>query len=259
MWERGRESGGARAARDPLPSFLRSLIYGATLIPALALAGGMAAFGPDSPRWLLLAGKGADRARAALSRARGGARADPAAVDAELAGMMAAADAARELSVRAPTLGELLGSRRYRRPLAVGLGLVTMQQVTGQPSVLYYAASIFAAAGFAEGAQASSVAAGLGVFKLLATGVAVAAVDRAGRRPLLIGGVCVMVRREGGGARRRRPRRGPDHHPRPSRPPRSPPSPLPKPPAAPAPPGRRWRPYCCTWGRTRCVREEGEG
>ena len=36
------------------------------------------------------------------------------------------------------------------------------------------------------------MAAGLGLFKLVATGVAVATVDRVGRRPLLIGGVATM-------------------------------------------------------------------
>ena len=33
--------------------------------------------------------------------------------------------------------------QQYRRPLAVGLSLMLFQQITGQPSVLYYAARIF--------------------------------------------------------------------------------------------------------------------
>lgn len=43
-------------------------------------------------------------------------------------------------------------------------------QVTGQPSVLYYAADIFAKAGFSAGKDATGVSALLGLWKLLLTG-----------------------------------------------------------------------------------------
>lgn len=52
----------------------------------------------------------------------------------------------------------------------MGLSLMLFQQITGQPSVLYYASQIFADAGFAAGQEASGVAVGLGLFKLLMTG-----------------------------------------------------------------------------------------
>ena len=57
-----------------------------------------------------------------------------------------------------------LGDRRYRRALTAGIGVVLLQQFTGQPSVLYYAGAIFDAAGV--GAVASVA---VGVFKLVAT------------------------------------------------------------------------------------------
>lgn len=44
------------------------------------------------------------------------------------------------------------------------------QQITGQPSVLYYAAKIFKDAGFASDADATKVSVVLGFFKLLMTG-----------------------------------------------------------------------------------------
>lgn len=44
------------------------------------------------------------------------------------------------------------------------------QQITGQPSVLYYATEIFEKAGFASQADASKVSVGLGFFKLVMTG-----------------------------------------------------------------------------------------
>lgn len=66
-------------------------------------------------------------------------------------------------------------------------------QITGQPSVLYYASQIFERAGFAGGKDAAGVAVLLGSFKLLMTLVAVASVDKLGRRPLLLFGVSGMV------------------------------------------------------------------
>ena len=47
------------------------------------------------------------------------------------------------------------------------------QQITGQPSVLYYAAKIFKDAGFASDADATRVSVVLGFFKLIMTGEAV--------------------------------------------------------------------------------------
>ena len=49
--------------------------------------------------------------------------------------------------------------------------MMTYDQVTGQPSVLYYAAQIFADAGFAAGGESTRISVLLGAFKLLATGV----------------------------------------------------------------------------------------
>ncbi|XP_073002256.1 D-xylose-proton symporter-like 2 isoform X2 [Typha latifolia] len=75
------------------------------------------------------------------------------------------------------------------KALIIGAGLVFFQQVTGQPSVLYYAATILQSAGFSAAADATRVSILLGLLKLIMTGVAVLVVDRLGRRPLLIGGV----------------------------------------------------------------------
>jgi Sugar (and other) transporter len=55
----------------------------------------------------------------------------------------------------------------YRAPLVTGVGLVVLQQITGQPSVLSYAAPIFAQAGLSS---ASSIL--VAAFKLAATLVA---------------------------------------------------------------------------------------
>lgn len=75
------------------------------------------------------------------------------------------------------------------KALIIGAGLVFFQQITGQPSVLYYAATILQSAGFSAASDAIRVSILLGILKLVMTAVAVLVVDRLGRRPLLIGGV----------------------------------------------------------------------
>merc|ERR1712113_582058 len=80
---------------------------------------------------------------------------------------------------------------RYPKPLVIGCGLVFLQQITGQPSVLYYATNIFKDAGFKNSAALSSTAVGL--VKLLATLLTVWRVDKAGRRFLLYVGIVMQV------------------------------------------------------------------
>lgn len=89
------------------------------------------------------------------------------------------------------TRSSLLEAFGYPRPLLVACGLVVLQQVSGQPSVLYFATNIFVAAGF----QASSAAQSLwvGLVKLLATCLTVWQVDRFGRRCLLFSGIGLMA------------------------------------------------------------------
>lgn len=75
----------------------------------------------------------------------------------------------------------------------VGLGLVLLQQLTGQPNVLYYASTIFHSVGFRAGSSAMLASMGLGVVKVAATLAAMALVDRVGRRTLLLAGCALMA------------------------------------------------------------------
>jgi len=72
--------------------------------------------------------------------------------------------------------------------LILGFGLVTLQQTTGQPSVLYYANEIFTEAGV--GGIGAIL---LGIFKLVMTLCTVFTVDKYGRRKLLFVGIGVMI------------------------------------------------------------------
>lgn len=154
---------------------------------ALVVGAGMTWL-PPSPRWLLLRGMPKQLASDALVRLR---RSTPAGVEAELAGMVDAAAATRG-GGGGVDFGRLT-QRGSLRALYAGISLCLFQQITGQPSVLYYATEIFQKAGFSAAADASRISVGLGVFKLLATGVAVVTVDSLGRRPLLLGGISALT------------------------------------------------------------------
>ncbi|XP_028590930.2 solute carrier family 2, facilitated glucose transporter member 10 isoform X1 [Podarcis muralis] len=75
----------------------------------------------------------------------------------------------------------------------VGLGLVLFQQFTGQPNILGYASTIFRSVGFQSDSSAVLASVGLGVMKVIATVVAMAFADKAGRRVLLMAGCIVMA------------------------------------------------------------------
>lgn len=78
--------------------------------------------------------------------------------------------------------------KKFRPALIAGVGLVFLQQVTGQPSVLYYAATIFKEAGLADVAIV-----GMAAFKLIMTLFTVFTVDKYGRKFLLYIGISLML------------------------------------------------------------------
>ncbi|XVF30460.1 hypothetical protein REPUB_Repub16aG0059700 [Reevesia pubescens] len=170
-------------------------MYGASTPLALIMGIGMWWL-PASPRWLLLRaiqGKGnmqelRETAICCLCQLRRQSIGDSASelVDEILTELSHVGEE------KEATLGEMFHGK-CMKALIIGAGLVLFQQITGQPSVLYYAASIFQSAGFSAASDATRVSILLGLLKLIMTGVAVLVVDRLGRRPLLLGGVSGMV------------------------------------------------------------------
>ncbi len=76
----------------------------------------------------------------------------------------------------------------------IGIGLAIIQQVTGINAIIYYANDIFARAGFATAEdQAQATLYAIGLVNVLSTFIAIAYVDRFGRRPLLLAGLVGMT------------------------------------------------------------------
>mmetsp|Transcript_40795 Transcript_40795/g.93914 ORF Transcript_40795/g.93914 Transcript_40795/m.93914 type:complete len:523 (+) Transcript_40795:103-1671(+) len=154
--------------------------YGASIPLAIFMLVGVTAL-PPSARWLAITGR-IEEARASLNYVYSQG------ADDILSDIIEQIEAEK---TRVATLGGQAASlfdARYRKCLVAGVGVVFLQQVTGQPSILYYANTIFKEAGM------SSYAAVLtGVFKLFATLGSVVLVDKYGRRFLLFVGVSVML------------------------------------------------------------------
>jgi sugar porter (SP) family MFS transporter len=135
---------------------------------------------PDTPRWYLKFGRRAE-AEAALAKVSG-----------EDAGA-AIAELEASLSDDAQASWGVAFSKRWRSPLMIGIGLAVFQQITGINAIIYYADKIFDAAGFTTVAdQTMATTWAIGGVNVLATLVAVAWVDRLGRKPLLLTGLVGM-------------------------------------------------------------------
>ena len=152
-------------------------MFASAAVPALAFLICLF-FVPESPRWLLQK-RCLMEAEAALS---------------VIGGSTSLAERFEEIrvaiSAEFPVAGWL---RRFRRPLLLAVVIAALQQMTGINTVLYYGALLFAGPGNSGGDQRAFAANVLiGATNLAFTLVALAIMDRVGRRPLLTGSAAIM-------------------------------------------------------------------
>ena len=136
-------------------------------------------FIPRSPRWLLLKGK-TEQGKKVLSRLLGPEQAE---VEAQtIQESIAGSSQDQKIPV------SKLFSPTLRFVLLVGLALGILQQVTGVNAIYFYATSIFEQSGVGTNA-AFAQAVWVGIINVIFTLVAMALIDRMGRKPLLLIGV----------------------------------------------------------------------
>jgi SP family sugar:H+ symporter-like MFS transporter len=138
---------------------------------------------PESPRYLVARGR-YEQAKAVLSRLFGPVAADLKAQ--EIRNSIAADHAPSFADLVSPATGKL------RRIVWVGIGLATFQQLVGINVVFYYGAVLWQAVGFSE-ADSLKINVLSGSLSVAACLVAMALIDRIGRKPLLLIGSIGMA------------------------------------------------------------------
>src|SRR5438876_3158571 len=149
-------------------------------VPSVAFLAGVLLI-PDSPRFLVAHGRRND-ARGIFARIRGDAEALVRQIEQSLRGE------------HQPRLSDLLvtGTRRIAPVVLVGMGLAAFQQFVGINIIFYYGELLWKATGATE-QWALRINLLTGLVNILATIPAIALVDRAGRKPLLLVGSAGMT------------------------------------------------------------------
>lgn len=155
------------------------------MLGVIAIPGALFLFGvlllPESPRWLIMRGRSND-ARDVLRKLR----ASDQMVEREVGEI--------EEQLKVPQRGWHLffNNSNFRRSVGLGVLLQVVQQLTGINVLMYYAPRIFEHVGFGSHAQMWTTVI-LGATNVLATFIAIAFVDRIGRKPILYAGFVVMA------------------------------------------------------------------
>jgi SP family arabinose:H+ symporter-like MFS transporter len=149
-------------------------MFGVTAVPASLFFVGMLLV-PESPRWLAQRGVH-EKARRILDRVGGSAYADQAIEEIE----------ATLIAEQKADLKELFTSG-VAKPLLLGVGLAVFQQWCGINVIFNYAEEVFTAAGFKISDMLFNIVI-TGTVNLICTFVAMATVDRLGRRILMLAG-----------------------------------------------------------------------
>jgi len=155
-------------------------MLGIICLPAILMFLGVL-FLPESPRWLFLNGLH-DHAKAVFKRLH--------LDDAEIASEMR--EIQDSLKVEQKGLPLFLQNSHFRRAVFLGIGLQIIQQLTGINVIMYYAPRIFGMAGFESTTEQMWATVIVGITNVLATFIAIAFVDRLGRKPIMYAGFVVM-------------------------------------------------------------------
>ncbi|MGL6259464.1 sugar porter family MFS transporter [Vibrio sp. WXL103] len=159
-------------------------MLGSELIPAFVWLGLLCTV-PESPRWLIAKGR-EDEAKAVLKNLNKEEEVTP--LFNEIKSSLQTTDA---LSFGNQV--KTLLTNKYRTALIIGVAIAIIQGATGMNAILFYAPTVFEQVGF-SGDIAFQQSLYIGLTSIVFTLVAIAFIDKLGRRPLLlIGLACALV------------------------------------------------------------------
>lgn len=150
-------------------------------IPPAILYGVAALMIPESPRYLVAQGRHQDAANV-LSKIEGG-------------NVQAKVEEIRQtvFSERKPQFSDLLSRRGGLLPIVwIGMGLSILQQFVGINVIFYYSSILWQSVGFSE-SNSLLITVITGVVNIVTTFIAIATVDKFGRKPLLLLGSIGMT------------------------------------------------------------------
>ncbi|MEH0875880.1 sugar porter family MFS transporter [Pectobacterium cacticida] len=156
-------------------------MLGVIIIPAILLLIGVI-FLPDSPRWFAAKRRFIDAERVLL-RLRDTTEEAKRELD----------EIRDSLKIKQSGWSLFKDNKNFRRAVYLGVLLQIMQQFTGMNVIMYYAPKIFELAGYTNTTQQMWGTVIVGLTNVLATFIAIALVDRWGRRPTLLLGFIVMA------------------------------------------------------------------
>lgn len=136
---------------------------------------------PRSPRWLLLSGR-EEEAREVLQRIRS----LPEEVEGEIQAIK------QDMLVPQNGFSLFKHNPNFRRAVYLGIGLQIIQQLTGINVIMYYAPRILEEAGYKSDTQQLWGTVILGLVNVLSTFIAIAFVDKWGRKPIMYAGFVTM-------------------------------------------------------------------
>ncbi len=149
------------------------LLFGA--FPAFVLLVAMV-FQNDTPRWLILRGKIGEAKKVLLKYDQ---NAD---VDSEINEILSSTQK-----------NDLKFNKKLFMPLVIGIGIMFCQIAIGINAIIYYTPTLFKMAGFTSDKSALFATIFIGLTNFLMTFVAIALVDKMGRKPLLYFGLSGML------------------------------------------------------------------
>ncbi|CAO2044252.1 unnamed protein product [Urochloa humidicola] len=154
------------------------VMLGAGVLPSVSIVFVLMVI-PESPRWLVIQARAGDALAVLLKVTDSEEDATARLVEIQQAATQVATSgeaAWRELLRPSPVIC---------RMLVAGLGIQFLQQITGIDALVYYSPTIFRDAGMATDTQLLSATVAVGFSKTAFIVIAIALVDRVGRKPLL--------------------------------------------------------------------------